>query len=115
MIRPRLNGTGRASTSYLQDGEWHHLVFRRDSGGMNGRSTISIWVDGENPDSGGRCEMYTKINADRPNECWHASGNVSGYMGNFSDRSKDDWRTELLVLPQPFDGAVDEIAGEWCL
>ena len=110
MIRPRLNGTGRSSTNYLQDGEWHHLVFRRDAGGMHEPSTISIWVDGQNPDSGGRCELFTKIDADRPNECWSASGNSSGYMGNFSDRSTDDWRSELLVLPTAFDGAVDEIA-----
>jgi hypothetical protein len=34
MIRPRLNGTGRASTNYLQDGEWHHLPARIALGGV---------------------------------------------------------------------------------
>ena len=50
-IRALSNGTGRASTDYLFDGEWHHLVFRRDAGGSGGAGSgkIDIWIDGAVP------------------------------------------------------------------
>ena len=31
-------------------------------------------------------------------------------MANYSNPTVDAWRTELLVLPSAFDGAIDEIA-----
>ena len=70
MIRPRFNGTGRASTGYLFDGEWHHLAFRRDAGGLGAASEISIWIDGQNPQTGGRCTLGVHHNSASPLECW---------------------------------------------
>ena len=88
----------------------HHLVFRRDTGGWDQPSEISIWIDGQNPSTGGRCEQYTKIDSDSPFTCWSGSGNSSGFMANFSDMAVDEWRTPLLLLPSTFDGAIDEVA-----
>jgi hypothetical protein len=110
MLSPKFNGTGRAATHYLFDSEWHHVVFRRDTGGWNEPSEISIWIDGQNPTTGGRCESYTKIDSDSPFRCWAGSGNSSGFMSNFSDTTVDEWRTPLLLLPSAFDGAIDEVA-----
>eukprot|EP01046_Picozoa_sp_COSAG06_P029889 COSAG06_NODE_2806_length_6257_cov_1.915557_5_plen_1190_part_01 len=112
MIRPRWNGTGVASPEYLFDNQWHHLVFRRDV--FN--NELSIWIDGQNPQTGGRCELGIEHKTADPLMCWQARGNAShDYMNNLTFGaggigSLGGMRPPLLVLPTAFDGSIDEIA-----
>ena len=113
MIRPIFNGTGRASTSFLFDGEWHHLAFRRDTGGLDSPSEISIWIDGQNPQTGGPCTLGVNHKSSGPLMCWQATGTHSGFMNNLTCAGMgcgQDVRSPLLILPTVFDGAIDEIA-----
>eukprot|EP01047_Picozoa_sp_COSAG01_P015077 COSAG01_NODE_748_length_13852_cov_46.032502_2_plen_616_part_00 len=109
MIRPSFNGTGRASSDYLFDGHWHHLVFRRDSY----NNEISIWIDGQNPRTGGRCELGVHHDSAGPLRCWQARGKaLREFMNNLTcvGMACGGFRPPLLMLPTVFDGAIDEVA-----
>ena len=45
LMEVQLEGTGVASSSYLFDGQWHHLAFTKDA--QSGDQ--AIWIDGQNP------------------------------------------------------------------
>ena len=106
------NGTGRSSTDYLHDGQWHHIVVRRSTGGMTGVGKLDAWIDGKVPESIDQW-FARKGNPtptwpwSRETRCGPASARTGcGYFGQWSDGV---WPS-LIMLPSAFDGGIDEVA-----
>ena len=97
------NGTGRASTGYLFDGEWHHIVVRRSTGGLATPGTIDAWIDGRVPES--ISQWFSRPGAG-PYPWAATSLKPGGYFGQWSDGVWPD----LVMLPSAFDGGIDEVA-----
>ena len=107
LVQARLNGTGRASTQYLHDGEWHHVVVRRSTGGLTGVGKLDAWIDGQTPLS---VDQWFSRPAPNPRPAtypWSLSGIKPG--GYFAQWTDGVWPS-LMMLPTSFDGGIDEVA-----
>lgn len=81
-----LNGIGRKSYGYYNDGNWHHMVFR-----FSGNSGVKeVWVDGQCPAG------FSKTLA-------------TGYFENPASNNKTLWFNQLVSY-QKYFGGLDEIA-----
>lgn len=99
------NGTGRASTQYLHDDEWHHVVIRRSTGGLTGPGKLDAWVDGQVPLSPD--PWFSRSGTPTPSWPWAVSNpKPGGYFGQWADGV---W-PNLMMLPSAFDGGIDEVA-----
>ena len=106
------NGTGRAATNYLHDGEWHHIVVRRSTGGLTGVGKLDAWIDGQVPQS--IDQWFSRPGNPTPTFPWSretrcgtpAAQHGCGYFGQWTDGV---WPS-LVILPSPFDGGIDEVA-----
>ena len=103
LMQAQMNGTGRASTSYLHDGEWHHIVVRRSTGGLTGPGKLDAWIDGQVP-------LSLDLWFSRPGEpAWPWSKVIQAPGGYFGNWMQGVWPS-LMMLPSSFDGGIDEVA-----
>ena len=106
------NGTGRASAGYLLDGEWHHLVFRRATGGGVTRGKLDVWIDGAVPNGTDAWFGWPTSRRRNPTGAWQyaledAAPQLDG--AHFGNWTYGEW-PDLVLLPEPFDGDLDEVA-----
>ena len=104
-VQAQLNGTGRSSTQYLYDGEWHHVVVRYSSGGFSGRGKLDAWIDGKIPESPDA--WFGRKDTPTPSWPWQLTNlKPAGY---FAQWTGGVWPS-LRMLPSAFDGGMDEVA-----
>ena len=106
------NGTGRASTDYLHDGQWHHIVVRRSTGGLTGVGKLDAWIDGRVPES--IDQWFARKDNPAPTWPWSREtrcGPVTAPKGcGFFGQWTDGVWPSLIMLPSAFDGGIDEVA-----
>ena len=107
LVQASANGTGRASTQYLHDDQWHHVVVRRSTGGLAGEGKLDTWIDGQVPLSVDQWFSRPAPNPRPTSWPWALSGiKPGGYFGSWMDGK---WPS-LMMLPSSFDGGIDEVA-----
>ena len=105
LMQAQLNGTGRSSTQYLHNDQWHHIVVRYSSGGFTGQGKLDAWIDGKIPASPDA--WFSREGTPTPSWPWQLTNlKPSGY---FAQWTGGVWPS-LRVLPSPFDGGIDEVA-----
>ena len=91
-VLTRLEGVGRASHSWLLDGGWHHLAFRKRVNPANASECYAdIWIDGQSPAG------------------FNSSGPARRFNSTYDACSFHTGEPRTL-LPQALGGDLDEVA-----